>query len=152
MPTDLQVYLNFDGRCEEAVEFYRSTLGAEVDALMRAKDAPASEGCPPGDGDKIMHSCFRIGGVSVMASDCHGSGQPKFEGFSLTLSVPDEAECDRLVAALSDGGKVDMPAAPTFWSPRFAVVTDRFGVSWMVNTCTPADSKGSLADAGNPKS
>lgn len=137
MPTDLQVYLNFDGRCEEAVEFYRTTLGAEVDALMRAKDAPAGEGCAPERGDKIMHACFRIGGVSVMASDCDGAGQPKFEGFSLALSVPDEAECDRLVAALSAGGKVEMPPAATFWSTRFAVVSDRFGVSWMVNTCKP---------------
>ncbi|HEV7403976.1 MAG TPA: VOC family protein [Chthoniobacteraceae bacterium] len=140
MPTDLQIYLNFDGRCEEAVEFYKRTLGAQVDVLMRAKDAPATENCPPpaaDQGDKIMHTTFRIGGIAVMASDCHSGGQPKFEGFSLTLSVPDEAECDRLVAALADGGKVEMPPAKTFWSPRFAVVSDRFGVSWMVNTCTP---------------
>lgn len=138
MPTNLQVYLNFDGRTEEAVEFYKRTVGAEVIVMMRAKDAPPSEDCPPSDGDKgekIMHTSFRIGGVEVMASDCHCAGQPEFKGFSLTLSVPDEAECDRLVAALSDGGKVEMPAAPTFWSPRFAVVSDRFGVSWMVNTC-----------------
>jgi PhnB protein len=137
MPTDLQVYLNFDGRCEEAVEFYRSVLGAEVDVMMRAKDSPEAANCPPGAGDKIMHTSFRIGGVAIMASDCHSSGQPKFEGFSLALSVPDEAECDRLVAALSEGGKVEMPPTKTFWSPRFAVVSDRFGVSWMVNTCTP---------------
>jgi PhnB protein len=140
MPTDLQVYLNFDGRCEEAVEFYKRTLGAEVDVLMRAKDSPDGACAPDAAaGDKIMHTSFRIAGITVMASDCHSSGQPKFEGFSLTLSVPDEAECDRLVAALSDGGKVEMPAAPTFWSPRFAVVSDRFGVSWMVNTCAPVN-------------
>lgn len=140
MPTDLQVYLNFDGRCEEAVNFYKTTLGAEVDVMMRAKDAPAGGDCPPVTperAEKIRHTAFRIGGITVMASDCHSGGQPKFDGFSLALSVADEAECDRLVAALSEGGKIDMPPSPTFWSPRFAVVSDRFGVSWMLNTNTP---------------
>jgi PhnB protein len=107
---------------------------------MRVKDAPDTGDCPPptGDkGDKIMHTSFRIGGATVMASDCHSGEQPKFEGFSLTLSVSDEAECDRLVTALADGGKVEMPPTKTFWSSRFAVVSDRFGVSWMINTLTP---------------
>jgi PhnB protein len=139
MPSNLQVYLNFDGRCEEAVEFYQRTLGAEVDVLMRAKDAPEGACAPdPASADKIMHTSFRIGGVTVMASDCHNGGQTKFEGFSLALSVLELAECDRLVAALSDGGKVDMHPTKTFWSPRFAMVTDRFGVSWMVTTCMTA--------------
>lgn len=133
----LQVYLNFDGRTEEAVEFYKRTLGAEVETMMRVKDSPDASYGADGGGDKIMHTTFRIRGVSVMASDCRNAGQAKFEGFSLALSVADEAECDGLAAALSDGGKVEMPPTKTFWSPRFAVVSDRFGVSWMINTCTP---------------
>jgi PhnB protein len=139
MPNNLQVYLNFDGRCEEAVEFYKRTVGAEVDVLMRAKDSPDGACAPDAAaGEKIMHTSFRIGGVTVMASDCHEGGEAKFQGFSLALSVLELAECDRVVAALSDGGKVDMPATKTFWSPRFAMVTDRFGVSWMVTTCISA--------------
>jgi PhnB protein len=128
MPNNLQVYLNFDGRCEEAVEFYKRTVGAEVDVLMRAKDSPDGACAPDAAaGEKIMHTSFRIGGVTVMASDCHEGGEAKFQGFSLALSVLELAECDRVVAATK-----------TFWSPRFAMVTDRFGVSWMVTTCISA--------------
>lgn len=141
----VHAYLNFNGRCEEAVEFYRHALGAEVDMMMRFEDAPKGGECPPDEAgkitpSKIMHSSFRIGGTMVMASDCRCEGESKFEGFSLSLTVTTESEADHYFAALAEGGKVDMPLAQTFWSPRFGVVSDRFGVSWMVNVMTPCDS------------
>jgi len=130
----IQPYLFFDGRCEEALEFYRSALGAEVTMLMRFKESPEPPQCPlpPGAEDKIMHSSFRIGETTAMASDGLCQGQPSFQGFSLSLTVPNETEADRLFAALAEGGQVQMPLAKTFFSPRFGMVADRFGVSWMI--------------------
>lgn len=133
----VQPYLFFNGRCEEAIEFYRRALGAEVMMLMRFKDSPdpvPSDAVPPGSENKIMHSCLRIGETAVMASDGRCQGRPDFQGFSLSLNVASEAEAERLFAALADGGQVQMPLAKTFWSPRFGMVADRYGVSWMVNT------------------
>ncbi|MEX0653007.1 MAG: VOC family protein [Phycisphaeraceae bacterium] len=134
-------YLFFDGRCEEAVAFYRSALGAEVEVLMHFKDNPEPGMCPSGaEGktidDKVMHASFRIGETLVMASDDPTGATRSFQGFSLSLTVADEAEADRLFAALSDGGEVQMPLAKTFFSPRFGMVADRFGVSWMVIVAT----------------
>jgi PhnB protein len=137
----VEAYLNFDGRCEEALEFYSQALGAEVTMLMRFKDSP--EPCddpaivPPGTENKVMHASLRIGDSVVMASDGHSSGQPTFQGISLTLSVSSEAEADRVFAALGDGGQVQMPLTKTFFSPRFGMVADRFGVSWMVIVHAP---------------
>ena len=131
----VQCYLFFDGRCEEAIEFYKSKLGAKVEMLMRFKDSPepAQPGMvPPGAENKVMHSCIRIGDTAVMASDGRCMGKPSFQGFSLSLTPPDVAEAERLFAALGDGGQVRMPLAKTFFSPRFGMVADRFGVSWMV--------------------
>jgi len=131
----IQSYLFFDGRCEEAIEYYRKALGAEVTMLLRFQDSPEPPQpgmVPPGSGNKVMHSSFRIGETTVMASDGHCQGKPSFQGFSLSLTVPDEAEADRKFAALADGGQVRMPLARTFFSPRFGMVADRFGVSWMV--------------------
>jgi len=132
----VQAYLFFDGRCEEAVEFYKTVLGAKVEMLMRFKESPeppAPGMVPPGSENKIMHTCFRVGDTAVMASDGGCTGKASFQGFSLSISVPNAAEADRLFAALADGGKVQMPIGRTFWSPRFGMVADRFGVSWMVN-------------------
>jgi PhnB protein len=128
----VQPYLFFEGRCEEAVEFYRRALGAEVEMLMRFKDSPEPTMAPPGAGDKVMHMSLRIGETTVLASDGRCQGQPGFQGFSLSLTVPNEAEAERLFAALADGGQVQMPLTKTFFSPRFGMVADRFGVSWMV--------------------
>jgi PhnB protein len=131
----VQSYLFFAGRCAEAVEFYRSALGAEVTALMRYKDSPEPpppEMCPPGSENNVMHAAFRIGETTVMASDDPTQKQPSFKGFSLSLSAPDDAEAERLFAALADGGQVVMPLAKTFYSSRFGMVADRFGVPWMV--------------------
>ena len=127
----------FYGRCEEAVEFYRTALGAEAIELLRFKDAP--EPVPPGVlpvgfEHRVMHGTFRIGDTTVMVSDGNRDSSAGFQGFSLAITVSTEAEADRLFAALADGGKVGMPLGKTFWSSRFGAVTDRFGVSWMVNT------------------
>ena len=131
----VQSYLFFDGRCEEAIEFYKKTLGAKVEMLMRFKDSPepAQPGMvPPGAENKVMHTSFRIGDTVLMASDGRCLGKPTFQGFSLSLTVPNEAEAKRLFAALGDGGQVQMPLTKTFFSPQFGMVADRFGVSWMV--------------------
>lgn len=139
----VQPYLFLDGRCEEAIEFYRSALGAQVDMLMRFKDNPEpsnredtqdSSACmsPPDAGDKIMHASFRIGDTTIMASDGRCTGTPDFRGFSLSISVPQSSDAEQVFSSLAQGGKVEMPLAETFFSQRFGMVTDRFGVSWMV--------------------
>jgi PhnB protein len=128
----VQPYLNFDGRCEEALEFYRRALGAEVTMLMRFKDSPDPSMVTPGAEEKVMHSCFRVGDATVLASDGRCQAQTNFQGISLTLTVPDAAEAERRFAALGDGGQVQMPLTETFFSPCFGMVADRFGVSWMV--------------------
>jgi PhnB protein len=132
----VQPYLFFDGRCDEAVEFYRSRLGAEVTMLMRFKDSPEPAMNPSASGDKVMHTELRIGDATVMASDGRCQGKPSFQGFALSLTASDEAEAERLFAALSDGGQVQVPLAKTFFSPRFGMVADRFGVPWMIVVAT----------------
>lgn len=131
----IQPYLFFDGRCEEAIEFYKKALGAKVEMLMRFKESsepPPPGAIPPGSENKIMHSCLRIGDTAIMASDGNCAGKQKFQGFSLSLTARDESEADRLFKALSDGGQVQMPLTKTFFSPRFGMVADRFGVGWMI--------------------
>jgi PhnB protein len=129
----VQSYLFFDGRCEEALEFYRKAVGARVDMLMRNKESP--EPPPPGmnaPGDKIMHAAFRIGETQVLASDGMCGGKPSFQGFSLALSARDDAEAKRFFGALSEGGQVRMPLTSTFFASSFGMLTDRFGIGWMV--------------------
>ena len=130
----VQSYLFFDGRCEEAVEFYKKTLGAQVETMMRFKENPEPQPgmAPPGSDEKIMHACFKIGETRVMASDGHCKGKPQFDGFSLSINAKDAAEADRLFGALGEGGQVRMPMSKTFFSPRFGMVADKFGVGWMV--------------------
>jgi len=128
----VQPYLFFDGHCDEAIDFYRRALGAEVTMLLRFKDSPDPDMCPAAAGDKVMHASFRIGDTTVLASDGRCEGRPTFQGFALSLTAPDEAKAERLFASLSDGGQVQMPMTKTFFSPRFGMVADRFGVSWMV--------------------
>ena len=137
-----QIYLFFDGRLEEALTFYKKTLGIEVEMLMRFRENPEAanhpEACPPGAQEKIMHSSFKLGDQRVMASDGYAKGKPEFKGFALSLSVKTEGEADRLFAALGDGGKVEMPLGKTFFSPKFGMVQDKFGVGWMVLVSPPA--------------
>jgi PhnB protein len=128
-------YLFFDGRCEEAIEFYKHTLGAEVSMLMRNRESPEAPPpgtLPPGSENKIMHASFKIGDTLVMGSDGHCGGKPAFEGFGLSITPTDEATAKRIFASLGDGGELRMPLAKTFFSPCFGMVTDRFGVLWMV--------------------
>jgi PhnB protein len=135
----IEPYLFFNGRCEEAIEFYRKTLGAEVETMMRYKESPEPPPpgmLPPGFENKIMHSRFRIGETTVMASDGSSANKASFEGFSLGLHVSNDAEADRAFNALADGGKIKMPLTKTFWSPRFGMLEDRFGIGWMINVAT----------------
>ena len=136
----VQPYLFFEGRCEEALEFYKKAVGAEVTMLLRNKDNPESESVkmqlPPGTENKVMHCEFKIGETTLMGSDgfCRGGDAVKFQGFSLSIAVADAAAAQKVFAALSgDGGKVEMPLEKTFFSDAFGMVVDKFGISWLVN-------------------
>ena len=131
----VQPYLNYNGRTEEAIEFYKQALGAQVDMLMRNSDSPDEPPpgmIPPGSENKVMHAALRLGDTTIMASDGNCQGKPSFQGFSLSLTVPNEAEAERRFASLADGGQVQMPLTKTFFSPSFGLVADRFGMSWMI--------------------
>ncbi|WP_309387736.1 VOC family protein [Cerasicoccus frondis] len=135
MPTVIQPYLFFNGRCEEALEFYQSAIDASVNMIMRFNESPEpvpADQVPADFGDKIMHCCFKVGECDIMASDGCEEGA-KFDGFSLSITVEDEATAQKYFAALTEGGTITMPLGKTFWSPCFGMVTDKFGVSWMVN-------------------
>jgi len=134
----IQPYLFFGGRCEEALEFYKQAIGAEVEMLMRFKESPeppSPDRVPGGYEEKVMHASVRVGESLVMVSD--GCGEDAgFHGFSLSIAVETEAEADKVFNALADGGEISMPLGKTFWSPRFGMLTDRFGVGWMVTVVT----------------
>jgi PhnB protein len=135
----IEPYLFFDGRAEEAIEFYKKAVGAKVTALMRFSDNPDTAGCPPppGSENKIMHANLLIGDSVVMASDGECKGKSKFDGFGLSLSAANPDEANKLFKALADGGQVVMPMTKTFFSPAFGMVQDRFGVTWMVIVAVP---------------
>ena len=132
----VQSYLFFNGNCEEAVNFYKQALGARVDMLMRYKESPEAPPpgmVPPNWDDKVMHTSFWVGDSMVMASDgCEKDGGAPFKGFSLSITAKDEPEAKKVFNALGAGGKVTMPLDKTFWSPCFGMLTDKFGVNWMV--------------------
>jgi PhnB protein len=137
----IQPYLFFGGRCEEAIEFYGRAVGAEVVMMARFNEAPEPQpGLPDCFENKVMHATLRIGETMLMASDGRCEGPQNFEGFSLSITVPDEAEADRLFAALSEGGLVTMPLEKTFWAPKFGMLQDKFGVGWMVSVMHKAQS------------
>ncbi|MFO0997551.1 MAG: VOC family protein [Alphaproteobacteria bacterium] len=132
---NIQPYLFFNGRCEEAIEFYKAALGAEVVMMMRFKDSPEKpppDRVVPGSDNKVMHASVRVGGAEFMASDGMCGGTTNFQGFALSLQAASEAEADRLFNALAKGGTIQMPLGKTFFSPRFGMVADKFGVLWMV--------------------
>ena len=135
----VQLYLTFYGRCEEALAFYKEKLGAEVLFQMRFKDAPPDHAMQGELGERIMHASFKIGDTTLMGSD----GDPKqpatagYHGFSVSLSLDDVAKGEKLFNALADGGEVYMPWAKTFWAKGFGMVKDKFGISWMVNVEEP---------------
>lgn len=131
----VQPYLMFEGRCEEAIEFYKKTIGAQVQMLMRYKEAPQPPppgSMPAGSDNKVMHSTLKIGDSIVNASDGHCAGKTSFGGFSLTLQCKSEAEAEKSFNALAEGGQVRMPLGKTFFSPKFGMLADKFGLGWMV--------------------
>jgi PhnB protein len=128
----IQPYLFFEGRADEAIEFYKKTLDAKVEMAMRFKDAPDQSMISPGSADKVMHAAIKIGDAVMLMSDGRNTGKPNFQGFSLTIYPKDEAEADKLFGALSAGGEVRMPMDKTFFAKRFGMVADKFGVGWMI--------------------
>jgi len=128
----VQPYLFFDGRCQEAIDFYRQALGAEVQMLMQYKDSPVQTSQPPESGNKVMHASRRIGETELLMSDGMCQGKPSFQGFSLAVSPADDAAAQKTFAALGDGGTVTMPLGRTFFASSFGMLTERFGVGWMV--------------------
>jgi PhnB protein len=125
-------YLDFNGRCEEAINFYKQAVGADSVQMMRFSESPEPAQVAPGSENKIMHACLRIGETELMASDGYCTGSTRFEGISLALQVATAADADRVFAALSEGGEVKMPLTPTFFSPKFGMLADRFGITWSV--------------------
>jgi PhnB protein len=128
----IQPYLFFEGRCDEAIEFYKKVFGAEVEMLMRWKDSPDKSMSNPANENKVMHSSLRLGQTNLMASDGRNTGKADFKGFALSVDAKDEASAEKMFNALADGGQVLMPLAKTFFSPCFGTVTDRFGLTWMI--------------------
>lgn len=138
--SEIQPYLFFEGRCDEAIALYRALLGAEVQMLMRYGDNPEPPPpgfLPPGSESKVMHATLKIGASVIMASDGMCSGQTGFNGFKLSYAAADAAEAERVFQGLADGGSVEMPLAATFWSPCFGMLKDRFGLEWMVSVAAP---------------
>ncbi len=131
-PMQVQPYLFFNGRCEEALGFYKKALGAKVNVLMRFKESPDPTMCAPATLDKVMHASFNVGETVVLASDGRCEGNPKFDGFALTITAKTDDEAEKLFNAIADGGKVQMPLAKTFFASKFGMAADRFGVGWMI--------------------
>ena len=128
----VQPYLFFDGKCEEALEFYKGAIGAKVEMMMRFKEAPDQSQMQPNTGEKIMHAAFNVGGTQVLASDGHCAGKPSFQGFGLALNAKNDAEAEKLFTAVGKGGQVLQPLTKTFFASKFGMVTDKFGIMWMV--------------------
>ncbi len=138
----IQPYLFFEGRCDEAIAFYQRAVHAKLQTMMRVRespDAPPPGMLPPGSDNKVMHATLSIGGASIFVSDGRCGGQPRFEGFSLSLRLPTEPQVRLAFQALAEGGTVTMPLGKTFWSPCFGMLTDRFGVGWMLTVDTPPE-------------
>ena len=134
----VQAYISFGGRCEEALTFYKKSVGAEVTSLLRWKDSPdATMKPPPGYEEKVMNAAFRIGETQLMADDGMGAKEAEFKGMTLAIVVADDAEAKRVFTALAEGGSVQMPLGKTFWASSFGILTDKFGVPWMVNVVAP---------------
>ena len=134
----VQAYVTFSGRCEEALEFYKKSIGAEVTGLLRWKDCPdAGMKPPPGFEEKIMNATFRIGETDLMADDGMDEKAAEFKGMTLAIEVADDAEAKRVFMALGESGSVTMPLMKTFWTSSFGMLTDKFGVPWMVNVVAP---------------
>ena len=130
---NVETYLFFNGKCEEALTFYQKLLGIEVSMLMKYEESPDQSLCPPNCGDKVMHANFRIGDTAFMASDGDCEGEPQFQGFSLSLNAESEEQGQAIMQGLAEDGEIKMPLAPSFWGGLFGMVTDKYGMSWMVS-------------------
>jgi PhnB protein len=131
----VQPYLFFDGKCEEALDFYKQALGAKVDMMMRFSESPEKPPAgtmPAGSENKVMHAAFHVGDTQIMASDGHCAGKPSFQGFGLSIDAKSDSEAEKLFTALSKGGQVQQPLTKTFFASKFGMVSDKFGVMWMV--------------------
>ena len=128
----IQPYLSFEGRCDEAIEFYKKAIGAKVDMLMRFKESPDQSMISPGSADKVMHAALRAGDAQILMSDGRCTGSANFNGIALALSVASDADAQRIFSSLAEGGKVNMPLTKTFFSSNFGMLADKFGVGWMV--------------------
>lgn len=131
---NVQPYLYFDGKSQEAIDFYKGAIGAKVEMLMHFKDMPGDQKgmIPPGSENKVMHACIKVGDSPIFLSDGNCGGKPNFQGITLTINATSNAEAEKLFGALGQGGQVQMPLAETFFANRFGMVADKFGVSWMV--------------------
>lgn len=129
----LNPYLGFDGCCAEAFRFYESALGGTGLHILTHRGTPMEDHVPPDWLDKVLHARVTVGGVALMGSDAPPGRYRKPEGMSVSLQVEAIEEGTRLFQALAEGGTVTMPFAQTFWAKRFGMVTDRFGIPWMVN-------------------
>ena len=129
---NVQPYISFEGRAQEAIDFYKTALGAQVEVVMQFKDAPPDMQANMPNKDKVMHSAFKVGDTTIMATDGQCSGKSEFSGITLTITANSDAEADKLFNALAQGGKVNMPMSETFFATRFGMVADKFGVGWMV--------------------
>ena len=129
---NVQPYLSFEGRCDEAIEFYKKSIRAKVEMLMRFKESPDQSMISPGSAEKVMHAALSAGDATLLMSDGRCTGSPNFHGIALALSVASDAEAERTFHALADGGKVNMPLTKTFFSSKFGMLSDKFGVGWMV--------------------
>ena len=130
----VQAYITFGGRCEEALEFYKKSLGAQVTGLMRWKESQDKDmKGPPGYEEKVMNAAFRIGETDLMADDGMGEAPAQFKGMTLAIEVTDDGEAERVFTALGEGGVMTMPLVKTFWTSSFGMLTDKFGAPWMVN-------------------
>ncbi|HTD96588.1 MAG TPA: VOC family protein [Edaphobacter sp.] len=134
----IQPYLHFNGNCQEAFKLYEKCLGGKIEAMMTMGEAPAEAKIPAGSGNQIMHACLKVGDAVLMASDACGQPYTAPQGFSVSIQINDPAKAERIFNELSEGGKVTMPIAQTFWAYRFGMLVDRFNIPWMINCEKPA--------------
>lgn len=132
-------YITFQGNCEEALKFYKECLGGEILYMGRYGGSPMAGQAPD---DKIMHATLKVGDTHIMAAD-NMAPDPFAVGGNIALSVgtDDAGDAERMFNALAEGGRVTMPIAETFWAERFGMLTDKFGIDWMVNYEKPTDEK-----------
>ncbi len=136
----MHAYLNFNGECEAAFTCYERVLGGKIESVFRFGDTPAAQQTPPGWGDKVMHASITVGGTVLMGSDAPPGQYEAPKGTSLSLNMTDVAEAERVFKELSEGGTVTLPLQETFWAARFGMVTDKFGIPWMINCGQPGQA------------